>query len=84
MAARYGVPEAVIRKDMEGLLQSINAIMNEEYAQAPLISTIDFDPASVVFPVLSEIAVTYRCQNRCDFCYASSPYRGADMRGDDA
>jgi len=80
MAARYGVPEAVIRKDMEGLLQSINAIMNEEYAQAPLISTIDFDPASVVFPVLSEIAVTYRCQNRCDFCYASSPYRGADMR----
>jgi radical SAM protein with 4Fe4S-binding SPASM domain len=80
MAARYGVSEATVRKDMEGLLQSINAIMNEEYAQAPLISTIDFDPDSILYPVLSEIAVTYRCQNRCDFCYASSPYRGADVR----
>jgi radical SAM protein with 4Fe4S-binding SPASM domain len=26
--------------------------------------------------VLSEIALTYRCQNRCFFCYASSPARG--------
>jgi radical SAM protein with 4Fe4S-binding SPASM domain len=27
-------------------------------------------------PVLSEIALTYRCQNRCSFCYASAPDRG--------
>jgi radical SAM protein with 4Fe4S-binding SPASM domain len=80
MAARYGVPEERIRDDMAGLLRSISAIMNDEYAQAPLISMIDFDPDSIALPVLSEIAVTYRCQNRCDFCYASSPYRGADVR----
>jgi len=28
------------------------------------------------FPVISEIALTYRCQNRCFFCYASAPERG--------
>ena len=26
--------------------------------------------------MLAEIALTYRCQNRCTFCYASAPERG--------
>jgi radical SAM protein with 4Fe4S-binding SPASM domain len=30
-------------------------------------------------PVLSEIALTYRCQNRCTFCYASAPDRGQQV-----
>jgi radical SAM protein with 4Fe4S-binding SPASM domain len=79
LSAKYGVPANTIRSDMSGLLESINAIMKEDYSQAPLISTIDFDPDRIAFPVLSEIAVTYRCQNRCEFCYASSPYRGANV-----
>jgi radical SAM protein with 4Fe4S-binding SPASM domain len=79
ISVRYGVPGDTVRKDMTGLLESINAIMKEEYSQAPMISAIDYDPDSIKFPVLSEIALTYRCQNRCDFCYASSPYRGADV-----
>jgi len=29
--------------------------------------------------VLSEIALTYRCQNHCTFCYADSPARGRDV-----
>ena len=29
--------------------------------------------------MLSEIALTYRCQNRCFFCYASSPERGRSV-----
>jgi len=76
LSARYGVAEERLRQDLAALLSSVQAIMKEEYARAPLISTIAFDPDSIRFPVLSEIAVTYRCQNRCDFCYASSPYRG--------
>jgi radical SAM protein with 4Fe4S-binding SPASM domain len=31
----------------------------------------------VKFPVLSEIALTYRCTHRCSFCYASAGPRGA-------
>ncbi len=78
IAGDYGVSPVAVRRDMKGLLESIAAIMDEEYARAPLIATIEFDPDSLAFPVLSEIAVTYRCQNRCDFCYASSPYRGRE------
>ena len=30
-------------------------------------------------PVLSEVALTYACQNRCTFCYADAPKRGAHV-----
>ncbi|OHD63018.1 MAG: hypothetical protein A2176_09335 [Spirochaetes bacterium RBG_13_51_14] len=80
LSEKYGASSDTVRNDMIALLSSINAIMREEYSQAPLVSTIEFDPKSIAFPVLSEIAVTYRCQNRCDFCYASSPYRGGDVK----
>jgi radical SAM protein with 4Fe4S-binding SPASM domain len=79
LAGRYQVPERRLLHDLAALLESLQAIMKEEYARAPLISTIPFDQNSIQFPVLSEIAVTYRCQNRCDFCYASSPYRGREV-----
>lgn len=80
LSGRYGMPAQDLMHDLTALLKSIRAIMEEDYAGAPLVDTIAFDPESVKFPVLSEIALTYRCQNRCDFCYASSPYRG---RADD-
>lgn len=79
VASRYGVSPRIVNMDIGALLESIRAIMNEEYSKAPLLSLIEFDPHSIKLPVLSEIAVTYRCQNSCDFCYASSPYRGRDM-----
>lgn len=68
-----------LEADLRQLMQTILAIMKDRYNLAPLISTIEFDPGSVTYPILSEIALTYRCQNRCDFCYASSPYRGGDV-----
>jgi len=79
VSRKYGVPVTKLEADLRSLLQTILAIMKEKYNLAPLITIIDFDPASVEFPILSEIALTYRCQNRCDFCYASSPYRGDEM-----
>jgi len=36
---------------------------------------IPFGSAEIRYPVLSEIALTYRCNNKCKFCYAYSPYR---------
>ncbi|MGQ4910695.1 MAG: radical SAM protein [Candidatus Thorarchaeota archaeon] len=36
---------------------------------------VPFGTGDIKFPVLSEIAVTYRCNNKCRFCYAFSPYR---------
>ena len=36
---------------------------------------VPFGTGEIKYPVLSEIALTYRCNNACRFCYAYSPYR---------
>ncbi|TFG06732.1 radical SAM protein [Candidatus Thorarchaeota archaeon] len=39
---------------------------------------VPFGTGEIKYPVLSEIAVTYRCNNKCRFCYAYSPYRESE------
>ncbi len=77
---KYGTGKDIIIKDLTEMIKSLSAIMNDDYRFATKISTIEYNPDSIKYPVLSEIAITYRCQNRCDFCYASSPYRGSDCK----
>jgi radical SAM protein with 4Fe4S-binding SPASM domain len=77
LASKYKITKERITNDINLLLQSIDAIVNENYSKAVLVNTIKFDPYSIKYPVLSEIALTYRCQNKCEFCYASSPFRGS-------
>jgi radical SAM protein with 4Fe4S-binding SPASM domain len=38
------------------------------------VEMIPFRSRSRFYPILSEIAITYRCNNSCLFCYAHSPY----------
>jgi radical SAM protein with 4Fe4S-binding SPASM domain len=47
---------------------------------APAVRSTPFGTHQRKYPVLSEIAVTYRCNNRCFFCYASSPERGRQVQ----
>jgi radical SAM protein with 4Fe4S-binding SPASM domain len=77
---KYGTGKDIIVKDLAEIIKSLSAIMHDDYRDASRISTIQYNPESIKYPVLSEIAITYRCQNRCDFCYASSPYRGKDFK----
>ena len=79
MAARYGVPEAQVTEDLDKLLRSLSLILSNRTECAPAVKTMPFNSHKRLYPVLSEIAVTYRCQNRCFFCYASSPDRGRDV-----
>jgi radical SAM protein with 4Fe4S-binding SPASM domain len=76
MAARYRVPEARVAQDIDKLLHSLSLILENKQGCAPAVKTTSFGSHSRKYPVLSEIALTYRCQNRCFFCYASSPDRG--------
>ena len=76
MAARYSVPESQVAEDLEKLLQSLALVLKDKAGCAPAVRTTLFGTHKYKFPVLSEIALTYRCQNRCFFCYASSPDRG--------
>lgn len=77
---KYGTKKDIIVRDLSEMVDSLNAIIKGNYSEAKRISTVEYNPGSIKFPVLSEIALTYRCQNKCDFCYASSPYRGKNFR----
>ena len=75
-ARRYGVAARRVEADLERLLVSISALLNDDVCGAPAVRQTPFGSHPRELPVLSEIALTYRCQNRCAFCYASSPQRG--------
>lgn len=76
MAIRYRVTEDQIVQDLDRLLHSLSLILQGKTGRAPAVKTTPLGSHSRSYPVLSEIAITYRCQNRCFFCYASSPDRG--------
>jgi radical SAM protein with 4Fe4S-binding SPASM domain len=76
MAERYRVDQAQIVQDLDRLLRSLALILDDKAGCAPAVKSTPFGTHERKYPVLSEIALTYRCQNRCFFCYASSPERG--------
>ncbi len=76
MAQRYDVPETQVRQDLDKLLRSLALVLEDKAGCAPAVKITPFGTHQRMYPVLSEIALTYRCQNRCFFCYASSPDRG--------
>ena len=75
-AARYAVPEERIIADVEALLRTLETLLQNRPGDAPAIARTTFGSHQRKFPIISEIALTYRCQNRCFFCYASAPDRG--------
>ena len=78
-AARYHVPESQIETDLERLLRSLSLVLQDREGAAPAVRKTPFGSHFRELPVLSEIALTYRCQNRCTFCYASAPDRGQEV-----
>ena len=79
MAARYNIHADQIAQDLEQVLHSLSLILENKTGCAPAVKTTSFGSHVRKFPVLSEIALTYRCQNRCSFCYASAPQRGRQV-----
>ncbi|HSJ52128.1 MAG TPA: PqqD family peptide modification chaperone [Anaerolineae bacterium] len=78
-ATRYAVPEDQVAADLERLLQSLSLVLQDREGAAPAVRRTLFGSHARELPVLSEIALTYRCQNRCTFCYASAPERGRQV-----
>jgi radical SAM protein with 4Fe4S-binding SPASM domain len=79
VAGRYGVDEERVRADLRNLLISVSALLNDNLCAAPSVRQTAYGSHRRELPVLSEIALTYRCQNRCTFCYADAPERGAEV-----
>jgi radical SAM protein with 4Fe4S-binding SPASM domain len=79
VAGKYGVPETQVEEDLDKLLRSLALLLKDKAGCAPAVKMTPFGSHERKLPVLSEIALTYRCQNRCFFCYASSPERGRSV-----
>ena len=76
VAEQYGARPAQVREDLRRLLVSVSALLNDDVCAAPSARITRFGSHRRELPVLSEIALTYRCQHRCTFCYADAPRRG--------
>jgi radical SAM protein with 4Fe4S-binding SPASM domain len=79
VAAEYGADPEQVRGDLYNLLMTVAALLRDDVCGAPAVKQTPFGTHKRDLPVLSEIAVTYRCQNKCLFCYAESPARGRDV-----
>jgi radical SAM protein with 4Fe4S-binding SPASM domain len=75
-SSRFSVSKDRLAQDLDQLLQSLSLILENKIQCAPAVRTIPFGARRPQLPVLSEIALTYQCQARCFFCYASAPERG--------
>jgi radical SAM protein with 4Fe4S-binding SPASM domain len=76
IASRYAVEPGQIAGDLDALLRSLSILLSDKPGCAPAVRQTTFGSHQRRYPVLAEIALTYRCQNRCTFCYASAPERG--------
>lgn len=79
VAGEYGVEAERVRDDLRALLGSLQDLLANRYTGADNIKEMRFRSHPRNLPVLSEIALTYRCQNRCTFCYADAPSRGRQV-----
>ncbi len=80
LAPALGASPERLLADTLTLVEAISAVLNEDFRPRPGLRFAPFDRSRLGFPVLAEIALTYACQNRCEFCYASSPGRRSGRR----
>lgn len=75
VAQLYGESPERVLADACGLGRALVALLREESLPSGYVRTTAVGERRLEWPILSEIALTYGCQNRCRFCYASSPDR---------
>jgi len=80
LAGRLNVEPERLLEDTHNLITAVSAVLNEDFSERECLAFGAFDRELVRYPTLSEIALTYGCQNRCSFCYASSPHRSGEHR----
>ena len=64
LAPRLGVVPERLLEDTRALLDTVGALLNEDFGPRPGLRFGTFDRSMVRYPTLAEIALTYRCQNR--------------------
>jgi len=78
LAPELGIDFDRLARDAGALMQTLTSVLREDFTPQPGLRFAAFDRNAIRFPTIAEIALTYKCQNRCTFCYAASPQRGND------
>jgi radical SAM protein with 4Fe4S-binding SPASM domain len=75
--AKAGAQRQVVLNDLAAFIDDLRnmTIGNQNIYSYKTAKIVPFGEGEIKYPVLSEIALTYRCNNKCRFCYAFSPYR---------
>ncbi|MHA2378436.1 MAG: PqqD family peptide modification chaperone [Candidatus Thorarchaeota archaeon] len=73
----FGASKQVVLNDLAAFVGDLrNMTMgNLNIYSYKTAKVVPFGTGEIKYPVLSEIALTYRCNNKCRFCYAYAPYR---------
>lgn len=73
----FGADRQVVLNDLAAFVEDLRrmTIGDQNILAYKTAKIIPFGSAEIRYPVLGEIALTYRCNNKCKFCYAYSPYR---------
>ena len=79
-ARRLGGESARVVDDAVKLIAAVGAILNEDWTPREALRFEGFERKRLAYPTLAEIALTYGCNARCAFCYASSPHRAPERR----
>lgn len=66
------VPGGIIAEQVNAFFKDLALLMDEERKGSNLSSmeSVPYSFSYTTLPILGEIAVTYRCNNKCLFCYA--------------
>jgi radical SAM protein with 4Fe4S-binding SPASM domain len=79
VAHEYDTDTSQVLGDLQGLMGTVSRLLRDEAPDAGYVRRVGFGSKELEWPILSEIALTYGCQARCRFCYASAPDREADV-----
>lgn len=79
ISKEFGVPEERVYEDARKVLDTLLDLLKHPFSVSNSVKMMPFGSHKRDLPVLSEIALTYGCNNNCVFCYASSPERESDV-----
>lgn len=74
-------------RDVELFLREVKRCLEGDLNEHDLSSAVEVQPFDLGFstlPILSEVAITYRCNLKCSFCYAGCNCTTNPIGGDDS
>ncbi len=74
LEAQFELPQNQIKHDIFDFISDIRAIVSgcPIYLEHDSVESIPYKSKNLFYPILSELALTYRCNNECIFCYSNS------------